>query len=49
MPPFSKPAQSYAEQLGILASRGLVIEDLVFAEKCLRLTTITGYRPIASR
>ena len=33
---FNKLAKTYAEQLGILASRGLVIADLAFAEKCLR-------------
>lgn len=36
MPPFSKSAKTYADQLGILASRGLVIADPVFAENCLR-------------
>jgi abortive infection bacteriophage resistance protein len=35
MASFNKQPKTYADQLGILASRGLVIADPVFAEKCL--------------
>jgi abortive infection bacteriophage resistance protein len=35
MTPFAKTAKTYAEQIAILQSRGLVVVDVAFAEHCL--------------
>ena len=35
MPPFAKTAKTYAEQVAVLQSRGLVVDDLAFAVRCL--------------